>query len=296
MKRIQRAQTLAAGFLLLGLLLPLAGWAQTQISTNPVDGTVWNAAGSPYRVMSSLTLTGTLTIETGVTVEFSSGTGITVRDNGHLDADGVTFTSTGATTRAAWTGLYVGQETSDAVRPRITLRNSTIRYADVGVGTLSGGWGSAGYHSTRATVVLESTTISTVNRGVNVQGGRSRLSLHNVAVSGADLPMAMHGGGFVTFTGLNTFSANTNAMVRLQLSTLSDSLVIVGAPDVPLVPDGAITVAASGVLDVGAGNVMKFRNQTELYVEGVLRARALPAESILFTSLTDDNADRKSVV
>lgn len=290
MERIHPSPTRAFGLLLLSVLLPVAGFAQTQVTTSPPDGTVWNAAGSPYRVMSSLTLTGSLVIENGVTVEFSPGTGITVRDNGSLEADGVTFTSTGATNRAAWSGLFVGQENTATVQPRITLRNSTVRYADTGVGTLGGSWTGSAYFRTRASIVLEGTTISTVNRGINVLQGRSRLALHNVSISGADLPMAFHGGGYVTFTGLNTFSANTNAYVRLQFGTLSDSLVVVGAPNVPFVPDGSLTVSPSGVMEIGAGNVFKFRNQAELIVEGVIKAQALPAESLVFTSFADDNA------
>lgn len=279
----------------LGLLLVLVAGtatsqAQTVITTSPPDGTVWNAAGSPYRVMSSLTLTGSLLIENGVTVEFSPGTGITVRDNGSLVADGVTFTSTGATNRAAWSGLFVGQENTATVLPRITLRNSTIRYADTGVGTLDGTWAGNVYFRTRASMVLEGTTISTVNRGINVQPGRSRLALHNVSISEAVHPMVFHGGGYVTFTGLNTFSANTNAFVRLQFSTLSDSLVVEGAPNVPFVPDGSLIIAPSGVMQIGAGNVFKFRNQAEWVVEGVIKARALTTESLVFTSFADDNA------
>ncbi|MEA3249518.1 MAG: hypothetical protein U9Q03_04130, partial [Patescibacteria group bacterium] len=61
------------------LLFPVvSASAATPVSGTIPDGTVWDAAGSPYTVEADATVPAgaTLVVEAGVTVEFATGTGL----------------------------------------------------------------------------------------------------------------------------------------------------------------------------------------------------------------------------
>ncbi|MEA3249657.1 MAG: hypothetical protein U9Q03_04870 [Patescibacteria group bacterium] len=115
--------------LLLFLLLPVfSARAATPVSGTIPDGTVWNAASSPYTVDSDAIVPAgaTLTIESGVTVEFATGTGLTVE--GSLNVNGTesapaVFTSLSATP-GSWNGILFDSGSAES-----TLVHADISYA-----------------------------------------------------------------------------------------------------------------------------------------------------------------------
>lgn len=88
-----------------GIITSINLHAQTFINTNITNDT-WTTAGSPYVVTTSITISDSLTIESGVVVQFRTGVRLTVSGGANLIADGVTFTSETTTSRGAWDGIY----------------------------------------------------------------------------------------------------------------------------------------------------------------------------------------------
>jgi hypothetical protein len=87
---------LAFAIALIAATHPRSAIAQTQVSGYIVGDEVWDAAGSPYVVVGSITVSNgaTLAIDDGVEVEFTSTYDLSVGQTysyGYLDASGVTF-------------------------------------------------------------------------------------------------------------------------------------------------------------------------------------------------------------
>jgi hypothetical protein len=114
------------------LFFVLAMLIGTQAQATDVGGILsgsntWIVAGSPYVVVSDLTVNSQLTIESGVQVRVRSGVKVTI--NGRLIANGVVFTSSrdvsGASPAAAkgdWGPLVINNQNANE------LRNSTVRF------------------------------------------------------------------------------------------------------------------------------------------------------------------------
>lgn len=126
----------------------------TTVSSNITSATNWTTSGSPYCLTAAITLTATLTIDPGVVILASGGTGtaITIGGSGTIKSNGtltqpVIFTAAGnAPAAPAWGGIYntggvandltvttsSGEITSEAIGPLdlgTTLRYTVIEYA-----------------------------------------------------------------------------------------------------------------------------------------------------------------------
>jgi len=128
---------LAKRFAIFVLITGLAGFAsaQTHIPGGVLpDNSVWTTANSPYIIDGDVTIgqDSSLTIDPGVTVEFTSGTSMMV--NGLLTADGtsgsqITFTSTASTPAAGDWGRIEFVNTTD---PATILNYCVIEYGGAG--------------------------------------------------------------------------------------------------------------------------------------------------------------------
>ena len=110
----------------------------TNVSGAIASNTTWNSAGSPYIVTSSITVnTGiTLTVSSGVTVQFNDGFGMTVL--GNLNATSAVFTSSSATpTAGKWGIINIGDATNTGAVSLTSCQVSYAQYINVLKGSIT---------------------------------------------------------------------------------------------------------------------------------------------------------------
>ena len=149
MKLILRSMLLVS----IGLMACFQGNAQTIINGGNVSG-LWTKKNSPYQVNGDITVAAgtTLEIESGVTVTFAAGRGLTV--NGQLLAegtlsDGIVFTALNVSNY--WSGLTINTTEGE--------NESVVKYAAIKYGyrqQQSGG----GVCIIKGTITLTNNTIS----------------------------------------------------------------------------------------------------------------------------------------
>lgn len=100
--------------------------------------TTWTSANSPYVVTSSITVNAgaTLTIQSGVTVKFDDGFGITIL--GTLNATSAIFTSSSAApTPGKWTSISIGNATNIGTVSLTSCQVSYAQYINVAKGSIT---------------------------------------------------------------------------------------------------------------------------------------------------------------
>lgn len=170
---------------------------------------VWNLAGSPYQVQSTLMVSGaSLVIETGVVVKFAAGTGLTVASGSTLDIKGdaatgkqVIFTSLqddsvlgdtngdGTATSATpgdWTGVLFDAGSSSNVFTYLDIHyaalalkvfNTSVGTTVTGLSTFNssaeGLWVQASFGANIASPVFQDVVVntSTGSNGINISAG-----------------------------------------------------------------------------------------------------------------------------
>ena len=310
--------------MILFVAVRLAG--ATNVSGVISSNTTWNVAGSPYIVVSSVTVQNgvTLTVQSGVTVKFNDSQYMVV--NGVLNATGTTFTSNNAApTPGIWPFIQVGDGTvtnvgslimnscqvlyanyMDVYRGSASLTNTDLlNFNSYGVqvdanGTLnmSGGsisTGSANAAASGSCLLANSGSSSTLsgvamhntNYGIFLAGGSS-VDITNLTISGCKWPVWYSGSAAFTTHGTNTMTGNTNTAVYMGFSSLAGSMTL-PAVSIPYYFPSGMTVTATGSLTVASTNILKFQAGTWLDVSGTFVANANPAENIFFTSFKDDN-------
>lgn len=102
------------------------------------DDQTWRALAVPYHFAGGSTIVAHVTIEPGAQLEFGENTGIEVRQNGSLTAEGtpekpIVFTGTDPTP-GYWTGVFFESNSAKNV-----IRNAKITYAGQNGVNFSGG-------------------------------------------------------------------------------------------------------------------------------------------------------------
>jgi nitrous oxidase accessory protein NosD len=264
---VRIAQSIQRGRTLLGSVVPLV-WAavgiyllstmtvqamplSTKVGGTMVQSTTWTKAGSPYMVVSSISISNqaVLTIEPGVIVKFASGTKLFVEPNSVLSAVGsaaepIVFTSLrddsyggdtngdGQTTKALpgdWGGLESGAEPDDCYNydygggygysyncAHLKLQHAIVRY--------SGAGGSSAIYSRDILLLLNVVVERNAGDGITVKGSPDR----NIYTSHASVDLRQstihdNGGSGLVSRGEvypvvienNTFSGNQHAALAL---------------------------------------------------------------------------------
>ena len=151
--------------------------------------TIWTLAGSPYTATSYIDVQAgvALTIEPGVEVRFTNGSGLVV--DGRLSAAGtpaqpITFTSAITPTHSQWGGVYFYPESDSS---RSILEYVTINFAGTAL-TLRG-----------ASPTIRHTTFFSNFEGINAQGNTGLLLTDDVFLQNGT-GLRISGTGAVTIT------------------------------------------------------------------------------------------------
>lgn len=248
-------------------------FAQTSVSGSISTNTTWNTAGSPYIITGTTTINSgvTLTIESGVQVKFENGAQLTV--SGVLSANEVSFTANSGSARSTWNRIYL-----NSVNSNLHLRNSTIQFATNAIDVL--------YGEAR----LDTVTISDSKYGVNISENGT-LIINGSTITGNEYPVYYSSEGDVHYEGINDFSGNDADVIFLGIPTNIDKNLFLRNPGVPYSINGTKYVTSGDTLTIEKGNILKFNLNSELYTQngGVIIADGTPSEVIYFTSNRNDN-------
>ncbi|MDI6803568.1 MAG: hypothetical protein QME58_06945 [Bacteroidota bacterium] len=188
--------------LLLSLLFQV-GNSQTNVSGTINSNTTWNLAGSPYIVISSVTVNNgiTLTVDSAVVVRFTSGQELYIY--GNLNARHTLFTSSkdtvgGSPAKGDWNFIYLGTWNAYGTA---TFNNCLIRYA--GTATTSN---HGSIHVERGTVNLISTDITFSKSYGILFSADASITLTNSNISSCEWPIRYGGQAPLVFNGNNNLT------------------------------------------------------------------------------------------
>ncbi len=249
----------------------------TEVSGTISEDVVWTQAGSPYLVRSTITIPAgvKVTVEPGVRINFVQNQGIIVR--GVFEAVGqgdspIVFTGT-AELPGWWRSINIQQDGSAALEwCEVSFAGASDRAA-----ILKAGSGS---------LELSNSTIRrTDGDGLRIVTGYSAFeSNNNVYLYNTNGVRVGINASFVDL--MATFVGNVTD-IHLDGGTINTSVKWGVGSDYSLVITGNITVAEGASLEISPGSVVKFGQNTGLWIRGHLEASGNEYEQIYFTDLRD---------
>lgn len=256
--------------------------AQTTVTGNITTNTTWDLAGSPYIVEANIGITAddTLWIEPDVEIHFKSDISLVVAA-GHLEADGVTFTSADQTGKGAWGQIHIRDHSNSSIDDAgsANITNSTIQYGDQGALFVEYG-----------TVTIKESEIRNSNIGLRVGSNAEKVTVSDLVTSGNGWPMTDASVKALEFSGNQTISGNDHHGVRVDATNLTDTNHSLDFIPVPYVFENNLSVDQNAVLAISPEATLKFAQNNELTVNGTLIADGSSVtEPIQMTSLKNDN-------
>jgi len=231
----------------------------TSVSGTITTNTTWDLANSPYVVTGSITVNSgvTLKIDSGVVVKFNSNLGISV--NGILKARKALFTSNVTPlAKGAWDKIQSGNSACN-----VTLDTCNIEYG-----------GSSGYgtiYANLGTVNLSSTSISNSSTS-GIYLNTAIVNVVNSSISACDWPIVYNSYGALNNNGGNNFSGNNHDAANISFSTVGGNWNLQCLP-IPYVVSQNLYVNTSMTMKVDSGAVLKFNSNLGIAVYGTLKAR-----------------------
>ncbi|HEY5592573.1 MAG TPA: right-handed parallel beta-helix repeat-containing protein [Paludibacter sp.] len=231
----------------------------TSVSGTITTNTTWDLANSPYVVTGSITVNSgvTLKIDSGVVVKLNSNLGISV--NGILKARKALFTSNVTPlAKGAWDKIQSGNSACN-----VTLDTCNIEYG-----------GSSGYgtiYANLGTVNLSSTSISNSSTS-GIYLNTAIVNVVNSSISACDWPIVYNSYGALNNNGGNNFSGNNHDAANISFSTVGGNWNLQCLP-IPYVVSQNLYVNTSMTMKVDSGAVLKFNSNLGIAVYGTLKAR-----------------------
>jgi len=305
-------------FTILALLLicALQTVTATNVSGVIAVNTTWTLANSPYIVTSFITVNNgvTLTVQDNVVVKFNDAQYMLVY--GVLTATNATFTSNNASpTPGIWSfiqtggavvtdigsvimsGCQVSYATSfNVYRGKASLTNTDLlnfnsngvdvqancRFKMTGgsINTSSSiaaasGYGIGGYSKSMDTI--SGVTIQHFQYGLYMRLN-SVFDLTNTIITSCNWPIYYQASADLTLHGVNTLTGNTNSLVNLAFTSMTDTIVL-PTISLPYYLPSTLSIVHGAWMTLQTGNTLRMGASTYLYVSG-----RLDATSSTFTS------------
>ncbi|MBP1464672.1 hypothetical protein EYB53_003010 [Candidatus Chloroploca sp. M-50] len=238
-------------------------------------------AGNPFRIIGNTTITATttLTVESGVQVEFTQFRGLWV--NGTIHAVGtstlpITFTGT-TETPDWWNSIHI-QNAGSGTFAYVTIANAG--YWEYG--------GNAGLSKTGtgALDIQHSTIHATHGEGLRIAAGSSRFTSANNRFTNNTTGVVV--GVNASFDDNTSTFADNGMDVYLEGGTITQPVTWNLNPAYSFYVSNNVTVGEAGELTILPGTVVKFAQYRILWVDGMLRAEGTAAAPIFFTDWRDD--------
>jgi|GEM_PF-277505 len=252
------------------LILALAGlFLYTAKADTPVSGTIstdsiWDLAGSPYIVTSTIIVSdgATLTIDSGVIVRFQGNQGMVV--SGTLDAYKCIFRSDASIQNEGdWSEIGIGTA-GDA--GTADFYGCVIEYG--GRSTANDSYGMVVIERGTANFNGNCEVRHSNNAGILV-GTNGTVHLSSTVISGNGRPVVYSGPGSVFLHQGNAFIGNTTDVIYLNFSQSTNNFVLDTA-SVPYEFSGVYTVAG-GTMEILSGNEVRMNSSLRIR-GGVLNA------------------------
>jgi parallel beta-helix repeat protein len=243
------------------------------VSGTLTTNTTWSVENSPYVVTGSITVNSgvTLTIDSGVVVKFNSNLGISV--SGTLKARKALFTSNVTPlAKGAWDKIQSSTNTSV-----VSLDTCNIEYG--------GSSNNGNVFAYFGTINLTSTTISN-SSSAGLQIGTGTVNMQYSTISLCDWPVVFTNNGIFHNIAGNGFTGNKRDAAYIYFTNLSGAWNLEQLP-IPFVFYSSFTISSTGNLTTASGNA--FKSASWIYVDGILNAIADAGQKIIFTTVTNDN-------
>ncbi|MCX6305171.1 MAG: right-handed parallel beta-helix repeat-containing protein [Bacteroidetes bacterium] len=295
--------------LVLFMICTLTTIKATNVAGVIAANTTWNLAGSPYIVTSFITVNNgvTLTVDAGVTVKFADAQYMLVY--GTLNATSATFTSNNVSpVPGIWSYIQTGgtlitdvgsvimngcqvlyASSFNVYRGKANLTNTDLlnfnnngvdvqancRFKMTGgsintnsVTAAASGYGIGGYSKSMDTI--SGVTIQHFQYGLYMRLN-SVFDLTNTIITSCNWPIYYQASADLTLHGVNTLTGNTNSLVNLAFTNMTDTMTL-PTISLPYYLPGSLTVQHGSWLTLQTGNTFKVGGNQYLYIYGRLDA------------------------
>jgi len=245
--------------------------------------------GIDYIIDCVASVRGDLIIDPGVTIQFGTDAGIDVDGTGSIQALGTTqdqVVFTGEDKIAgAWKGILI-----DSNDPKNKIEYATIEYAGGDAFNSNNNQGAVIVWSDTRLNMNNTTITNSKTYGFNASYGGDDLSLDNNTITACDAPMYIEG-SYPTTISRGSYTGNTLDAIIIQADQITGTHNWANL-GVPYHVTSGLTVRAGGTLTIMPGAVLKFGQDSRLYInEGAsgpkpsLIAVGTATEPIVFTSI-----------
>ena len=245
---------------------------------------------SPYYVQDSLYIQSTLTIEPGVTIKFSSNTGIFVGINSYstsaLIAEGtselpVVFTSAKDFPEPGdWLGIYLGSHTDDEATH---MKHCIIEYGGQDADQINGNI-EINYS---APTITQSIISNSLSHGIYIENNTGSVINNNIFNHNNGAVISVNNPDSLNDIEDNTGSGNSNHCIRLSSGSIIQGKTIWKKNNnIPYVIETYINLYSNAMLIIEEGVIIKFEKNAGLGINenASLIAQGSPTSPIIFTS------------
>lgn len=244
--------------------------------------------GVDYIIDCHMEIYGDLTIESGVTIEFTDNGSISINETGSISAVGteinpILFTAKDKV-KGAWKGIYINSEDV-----KNTLQFCTIDYAASSAFNSNGDLGALVLWANTKVNISDCTISNSKHYGINASYEGCIMTLNNLTITNCAMPMFIKP-NYVQFIQGGSFTGNTTDVIHLQSFATGEIVEAQTWTDLGLpyrVQTGGYLYVNDGAFRIEEGVTLEFESGTGLFIDqyGAFAAIGTAAKPILFTGV-----------